>query len=158
MSEEMKSFIRGMIFVVCLSGAFARADVIGTNNQLEYPPPAADNGEILVDFSNNDSPSTVTSILQAAGVTESQYSWFSREERWVSVRNATAALLSKLRGSPDVDEVEPNYYLSAFSGPNDPYYKYQWHLDQIGMQRACRARAKNFSSPDGSFSPVVAKD
>src|SRR5947207_860828 len=28
----------------------------------------------------------------------------------------------------------------------------------IGMQRACRAREKNFSSPDGSFSPVVAKD
>ena len=28
----------------------------------------------------------------------------------------------------------------------------------IGIQRACRAREKNFSSPDGSFSPVVAKD
>src|SRR6186997_1614051 len=27
----------------------------------------------------------------------------------------------------------------------------------IGMQRACRANEKNFSSPDGSFSPVVAK-
>ena len=27
----------------------------------------------------------------------------------------------------------------------------------IGMQRACRASEKNFSSPDGSFSPVVAK-
>ena len=26
----------------------------------------------------------------------------------------------------------------------------------IGMHRACRASEKNFSSPDGSFSPVVA--
>ena len=26
----------------------------------------------------------------------------------------------------------------------------------IGMQRACRASEKNFSSPEGSFSPVVA--
>ena len=30
---------------------------------------------------------------------------------------------------PDVDYVEPNYYAHAFWQPNDPYYSYQWHLD-----------------------------
>jgi hypothetical protein len=32
----------------------------------------------------------------------------------------------------DVDYAEPNYYAYAFWGPNDPYYKYQWDLDNPG--------------------------
>jgi serine protease len=35
----------------------------------------------------------------------------------------------------DIEGIEPNYYLSALFVPNDPYYKYQWHLDLIGMQK-----------------------
>jgi serine protease len=30
---------------------------------------------------------------------------------------------------PDVDYAEPNYYAFALWGPNDPYYRYQWDLD-----------------------------
>lgn len=33
--------------------------------------------------------------------------------------------------SPLVEYAEPNYYVYALMTPNDPYYSYQWHLDNV---------------------------
>ena len=45
------------------------------------------------------------------------------------------------RRNPHVEYAEPNYIAHAFGVPNDPYYSYQWHLDNgdhggIGMEAA----------------------
>jgi len=55
---------------------------------------------------------------------------------------------------PDVDYAEPNYYVYASWTPNDPYYSYQWNLDNpenggIHMEQAWGIEA-------GSASVVVA--
>ena len=36
------------------------------------------------------------------------------------------------RRNPNVEYAEPNYVASALFVPNDPYYIYQWHLDNSG--------------------------
>jgi serine protease len=36
----------------------------------------------------------------------------------------------------DVESAEPNYIAHAFMMPNDPYYSYQWHFGNIGMESA----------------------
>ena len=132
----MRAAIVSLIAVFCVATPVFSADVIGTNNQLQFEPPSPDNGEILIDFENSESPSAIADFLSRSGVAAAEYSWFSREEQWVRVRRATDSLLRLLKGARDVEGFEPNYYMSAFSIPNDPYYKYQWHLDQIGMQKA----------------------
>ena len=37
---------------------------------------------------------------------------------------------------PDVEYAEPNYLAYASMVPSDPYYSYQWHVKQIGMESA----------------------
>ena len=120
---------------LCASSLMAAED-IGSYSEVGIQPPAEDNGELLIDFSNDDTPSAIAAFLSRAGVAASQYSWFSQEEKWVKVHSATQELLQSVHTAPDVEDVEPNYYYAALSAPNDPYYKYQWHLDQIGMPQA----------------------
>lgn len=50
-------------------------------------------------------------------------------------------MLEKYRKDPNVEYAEPNYIAHAFGAPTDPYYSYQWHLDNdvyggIGMEAA----------------------
>src|SRR5205807_2652055 len=47
----------------------------------------------------------------------------------------TEALLARLRSDPFVDAVEPVYEYDALFVPNDPDYKRQWHMQQIGAEK-----------------------
>ncbi len=107
---------------------------------LSYPkindlPPAPDSGELLVDFENDESPSRIAEILTSMQLDSTEYSWLSRDEKWVKVYSF-ATFLNQFRKHKEVEVVEPNYYAAAFYAPNDPYYKHQWHLDIIGMKEA----------------------
>lgn len=49
--------------------------------------------------------------------------------------------VEKYKKKADIEYAEPNYIAYALWAPNDPYYKYQWHLDNpvyggIGMEEA----------------------
>ncbi|HSP06964.1 MAG TPA: S8 family peptidase, partial [Acidobacteriota bacterium] len=136
MKQKMRSGVVILIITLWACLTFGSTPEIGSYSRMEFQPPAADNGELLIDFDNADSQSSIAAFLARAGLKTGQYSWFSTEEQWVRVRNVTSVLRELLRGASDVEGVEPNYYMSAFAVPNDPYYKYQWHLDQIGMRRA----------------------
>jgi serine protease len=105
-------------------------------SELQYAAPADDNGELVVDFQNDESESFISSLLGKLGITQSDYSFVSKEEKWVKVRKSAAYLLGLLKDKEGIEAVEPNYYYSALFVPNDPYYKHQWHLDLIGMQKA----------------------
>jgi serine protease len=54
----------------------------------------------------------------------------------------------------DVDYAEPNYYAYAFWVPNDPYYSYQWDLDNSGYGGIQMEQAWGIQT--GSASVVVA--
>ncbi|MCW5819770.1 MAG: S8 family peptidase [Trueperaceae bacterium] len=49
---------------------------------------------------------------------------------------ATLAAARELNARPDVLYAHPNYIFHALAAPNDEYYSYQWHYDQIGMEAA----------------------
>lgn len=40
-----------------------------------------------------------------------------------------AQALARFRDRDDVEYAQPNYLAYAFAAPNDPYYRYQWHLE-----------------------------
>ena len=102
---------------------------------IDYAPPASDNGELLVDFEDQESSTRISEILSTLGLDSTEYSWLSTEEKWLRV-HSSATFTNNFAQYAEVEAVEPNYYATAFYVPNDPYYKHQWHLDIIGMKKA----------------------
>ncbi len=130
-----KQSIAFLCLLLVWAGLLAAADIL-TYPELYYAAPAEDSGELVVDFENDESESFISSLFGQMGLNKSDYSFVSREEKWVKVRKTAGYLLSLLKGKEGIETVEPNYYYSALFVPNDPYYKHQWHLDLIGMQEA----------------------
>ncbi len=122
-------------FLVFLPFLAFTDDITGDPN-FHYPPPATDNGEILVDFQNEEPDEEIEGFLTGLGIKSGGYSWLSREENWLRIGSLFSSLRDRFRKNPDVEAIEPNYYFSAMYVPNDPYYKHQWHLDLIGMKEA----------------------
>ena len=54
------------------------------------------------------------------------------------------------RKRSDVEYAEPNYIAYTFFTPNDPYFSYQWHFKQIGMEDAW-----NISNGNGVIVAVI---
>jgi serine protease len=113
-----------------------------------------DPDDLLVDLKDGVSDDRIAEIEAQLGIDLVLLSRQSADERMYRVhvapelRDATIEALSKL---PDVEIAEPDAQVSlipqladpapdddaAWEGyPNDPLYKHQWHLDQIGMREA----------------------
>lgn len=86
----------------------------------------------------------------------------SEEENLVLVKNnqETESLIEELEKIPTVEFAEPNYYVEMYTVPEDPYYNYQWGLqNQMGTERAVDANiAEAWDKAPSSVSnvPVVA--
>jgi serine protease len=131
--------MRIWIFIFCIvsiSSMASAAEKFQSYPQLEFTAPGVDDGEVLIDFKNDEQPSVVAKLLSGLGIGRAQYSWFSQDEKWLRLSGAGADVIDRIRSSGEVEAIEPNYYMTAFSVPNDPYYKHQWHLDIIGMPQA----------------------
>src|SRR5262245_6248609 len=70
-----------------LATSFLSAQSIEQNDQLNYIAPAVDDGEMLIDFANDETPSAIDTLLGHFGLGSGDYSLFSQEERWVRVQN-----------------------------------------------------------------------
>jgi len=114
--------------------------------------------EIIVDFSDADSDARVAEVGRDLGLDLKLVSSQSRDERLYKAHVAPARrdeVLAQLAKLPDVEAAEPDamYFLidgrdptiatppppedPSWKGyPNDPQYKFQWHLGQIGMPEA----------------------
>jgi serine protease len=114
--------------------------------------------EIIVDFADADGDARVAEVGRALGVDFHLVSSQARDERLYRAHvdpAARDAILAQLSALPDVEAAEPdaNYLLidgdqpgaravpppndPQWKGfPNDPQYKFQWHLVQIGMPEA----------------------
>lgn len=126
----------GVLLVILLALApFSYADDIGSYSRMEVTPPARDDGDLLIDFDNAAESSAIGTFIHNLAPS-SKYSWFSTEEKWLRVSGLPSEALDRIKSRFAVEETEPDFYYSAFFVPNDPYYKYQWHLDLIGMKAA----------------------
>ena len=132
----MKTKTIAVLYLFLITITVSASADIQTYPNVEYGPPSADNGELVVDFENNQSESSISSLLRQFGLDNDDYRIVSKEEKWVRVRKTAGTFLNWIKGKAGIEAVEPNYYYSALYVPNDPYYKHQWHLDLIGMQKA----------------------
>jgi serine protease len=113
-----------------------------------------DYDEILVDLRDDATDATVAAIERDLGIDLVLVSDQSLDERFyrASVDPAEQdAILRALRARPEVEIAEPDATVNLAPGapvrldvadaewqgfPNDPQYKFQWHLDQIKMPAA----------------------
>jgi serine protease len=112
--------------------------------------------EILVDFSDADGDARVAEVGRLVGADFRLVSHQAVHERLYRAHvdpSRRDAILARLAELPDVEAAEPDATYQLIDGtpgptplvdddpkwkgyPNDPQYKYQWHLVQIGMPEA----------------------
>jgi serine protease len=115
-------------------GAPAYSDVVGAT-------------ELLVDLRDDASRSAIDALAHRLGITFRPNTAMEEPvdhlERVSLPEGADgAALLAALRADPMVEAAEADLSYEAFGGtfePNDPQYKFQWHLKQIHMPEAWTA-------------------
>lgn len=110
--------------------------------------------EIIVDFADADGDARVAEVGRMVGVQFQLVSRQSVDERLFRAHvepGRQAAVLAQLAALPDVEVAEPDALYQLIDGteavlapldgawqgyPNDPKFKFQWHLVQIGMPEA----------------------
>jgi serine protease len=113
-----------------------------------------DPDDILVDLEDNLSDAQVAALARQYGLSLTLVSHQSHDEQFYRAHvdaSQEGAILAALAKDPRVETAEPDaeYQLvdppaaaevdrdTARAGyPNDPLYKYQWHMQQIGMPEA----------------------
>lgn len=115
-----------------------------------------DPDDILVDLVDSASEARVAELERALGIDLVLVSAQSADERFYRAKVEPArrdAVLAALSAMPDVEVAEPDSVMSAVpvpamevavappgaahaDYPNDPQYKFQWHMRQIGMPEA----------------------
>ncbi len=113
-----------------------------------------DPDDILIDLKDNATPATIAAIEKALGIKLELVSDQSFDERFYRAHVESwrrDAVLAALSLRPEVEIAEPDATFSLLPGesisvsldevmqpgfPNDPLYKKQWHMRQIGMPEA----------------------
>jgi serine protease len=134
---------------------------LGMPNSNDPAWSAGDPDDILVDLVDNATPGQVSSIEKDFGIKLKLVSNQSKDEQFYRAHVVPArrdAILAALSNRADVELAEPDAQMSLFPGaakldvetqifrappvvkwegfPNDPQYKFQWHMRQIGMPTA----------------------
>ena len=97
----------------------------------EQPQRAAD--ELIVKFKAGVSETRIRLINGRHGthvLSASRFAGFRRLR--IPAGQNLDELVEAYRRDPNVEYAEPNYTASTLLTPNDPFYKYQWHLDNSG--------------------------
>jgi serine protease len=110
--------------------------------------------EVLVDLKDDVSPQTIAKLEADLGIKLVLVSDQSKDEQFYRAQVDPArrdAIIKALSKRPEVEIAEPDATVSLSPGeeeirapavpqwegfPNDPQYKYQWHMRQIGMPEA----------------------
>ena len=112
-----------------------------------------DPDDVLVDLKDNATPAQIAAIERDLGIDLVLVSDESKDEQFYRAHVDPArrdAIIDALSKRPEVEIAEPDAEFSLSPGeeveapavptwegyPNDPQYKYQWHMRQIGMPEA----------------------
>jgi serine protease len=98
----------------------------------EYMP-----SQVIVKFKQGLMDSAIETVRDQFGAKSLYRSPFAGfEVLQIDEDTSVAAIVEALSGLPEIEYAEPNVIRHAFWSPNDPYYPYQWHFDQINMESA----------------------
>jgi serine protease len=97
-----------------------------------------------VDFSDDISEADVKSLQDKLSLPVIIPSFNSNEEKIGVIQGKQGFLkkwFSALMKTGEIEDIEPNYIYTAMAAPdpshyNDPFYKYQWHMEQIHVHDA----------------------
>ena len=137
------------------------ADRAGTlaDEQHDAYATAAEPDEILVDLKDDATPAMIAAIERDAGIQLALVDDTAAATKLYRARVEPARrdeILRQLKARPEVEIAEPDFVVQLSPEdflppevdpkaptkpgdagyPDDPQYKYQWHLDQIGMPKA----------------------
>ncbi len=126
-------------------------DAINRQDRFERAP-----DEFVVKFKPGVSESVIRQVNAQHGsqvLSTSRFAGFKRLR--VPPGRSVEELVDIYRHHPAVEYAEPNYIASALLTPNDPLYKYQWHLDNPGTG-GIRMQSAWDASGGGSSNVIVA--
>ncbi len=99
---------------------------------------ADDHVELVIDAEDALSDAEVKAIGRSVGMDFKLNSTHADDENlyvgWVHVDRAEAAM-DAIAATDGIEFVEPNMTMQAFGAPNDPLYQYQWHFEQIDVEK-----------------------
>ncbi len=129
-----------LLFCVLIFGGVGNSfgqDVIVKDGPDASATPEWVAGEIVVKFRPGVSGKTIASLNATHGVAEiasSPVAGFKRLR--IPSRKTVAEMVAIYGKNPNVVYAEPNFIAHTFMVPNDEFYDYQWHLQQINMEQA----------------------
>ncbi len=113
-------------------------------------------GEILVKFKGGISEDVIRQINQRYGTSILSISKRGQFMRLKIPRNRTVEeMVSIYSRNPNVEYAEPNFLAFAVMTPNDPYYSYQWHLDNSAYGGIHMESAWDISAGSGVTIAVI---
>ena len=92
---------------------------------------------LLLDFADDIGDDERQSLLAELPEGFALNSVYSEAEGLYRLRLPTSqaiALAERWESDERIEFIEPEYQYSAFGAPNDPYYPFQWNLDQIDVE------------------------
>ncbi|MGA1864488.1 MAG: S8 family peptidase [bacterium] len=130
------------LFLICLMSIYFQS-IMGDNfawgwvNSVRMSTSIPASQEVLVQYRPEATFSDITNTYKNLGLNEVSYSPYNgfRTVR-VSANISLDAVTANLNLNPVVAYAEPNYLRAVHFSPNDPLYKYQWHLNNPMMERA----------------------
>lgn len=118
-----------MVFFVSASAASAGDVKTSRSNPLFVPD------EVIVIYDKNITAGKKSGIRNAYGLVKKKDSKKPGKFTVYKHKNPTA-IINSLKNEPGVLHVEQNAYAYATATVDDPYFSYQWHMTQIGVETA----------------------
>jgi serine protease len=92
--------------------------------------------QLIVAFATTSSQALIEHAVREVGGIRARASAFGgRYLVTLEPGQDVPSALARLRGMREVEYAEPNGIVRAYLTPNDPNYKYQWHMRLIGAER-----------------------
>jgi serine protease len=131
-----------VFFLTALTGALmasneARLDTVSDHVR----------GEVVIDVKDSLPDTELTAMENQYGI-HLEYNSPKAEKYHLMVcqvgEAGMSSLITRLRRDSRVESAEPNYVYQALNEPNDPLYRYQWHMKKIKIDKAWKqATGKN---------------
>ena len=116
-------------FLVVFNGSAAAAGSESDHGNPQFNEEYIVQGEIILKFKSNVPQSVIDKLNDKHGITKLQTNSRGVIKAKVPKGKSVEEMVTILSENPNVEYAQPNYICYAVYDPNDPYYRYQWNLD-----------------------------
>ncbi len=133
-SKNKKAIVLVVVMLMSVTLAFAASTGslrIFEKRELNHAPATTEYvpDEILVKFKPGARENAINKINSDFGTSVKSTLLSGTKVLKISSNKTVEEMVETYCSLPEVEYAEPNYIAHAFMVPNDPFYSYQWHLD-----------------------------